>query len=149
MASRTAKSQQDKAFEHPLHCSRCRAGASPGSQIKPLRAATRREALPGPAPLNLSGASFRSVRHIAGLVAAGLILAGCSTADAKDIRTSGIKADFLVTVKDHERRADVLATLRAGTLTFVKLGDGESVNVSGSGSAAELRRTKNLGVTNY
>lgn len=83
------------------------------------------------------------------LVAAGLILAGCSTADSKDIRTSGIKADLRVTVKDHERRADVLATLRAGTLTYVKLGSGESITTAASGASVQLGVNKMLGVTNY
>lgn len=83
------------------------------------------------------------------MVAASLMLVGCSTADSKDIRTSGIKADLLVTVKDHDRRAELLATLRAGTLTYVKLGDDEAINVSSSDSSTELRRTKSLGVTTY
>src|SRR3954471_3048333 len=95
------------------------------------------------------GASYRRVRLIASVVAAGLILAGCSTADSKDVRTSGIKADLLVTVKDHDRRAELLATLRAGTLTYVKLGNDEAINVSSSDSATELRRNKSLGVTTY
>ncbi|MFC9693366.1 hypothetical protein ACFTSF_32755 [Kribbella sp. NPDC056951] len=89
------------------------------------------------------------MRLIAGVVAAGLIVTGCSTADSKDIRTSGIKAGLHVTVKDHEQRADVLATLRAGTLTFVKLNDGESISASGGGGSVKLERHKSLGVTNY
>jgi len=83
------------------------------------------------------------------VVVAGLIVTGCSTADSKDIRTSGIKADLRVTVTDHDRRADLLATLRAGTLTYVKLGDDEAINVSSSDSATDLRRSKSLGVTTY
>lgn len=83
------------------------------------------------------------------MVVAGLIVTGCSTADSKDIRTSGIKADLRVTVKDNERRADVLATLRAGTLTYVKLGNDEAISVSGTDSSTDLRRNKSLGVTNY
>ncbi|TDC34622.1 hypothetical protein [Kribbella albertanoniae] len=98
------------------------------------------------------------MRLIAGVVVAGLIVTGCSTADSKDIRTSGIKADFRVTVKDNETRVDVLATLRAGTLTYVELGNDEAINVAGTNSMTEqdptfirtkLRRNKSLGVTNY
>ncbi|MFB6726373.1 hypothetical protein ACFCV3_39760, partial [Kribbella sp. NPDC056345] len=98
------------------------------------------------------------MRLIAGVVVAGLIVTGCSTADSKDIRTSGIRADFRVTVKDNEQRADVLATLRAGTLTYVELGNDEAINVAGTNTMSEqdptliqtkLRRNKSLGVTNY
>ncbi|GAA0624048.1 hypothetical protein GCM10009534_69570 [Kribbella sandramycini] len=83
------------------------------------------------------------------MLAAALILTGCSTADAKDIRTSGIRADFVVTVKDRSRGADVRGTLRAGTLTYVKLGDGESLHVTGGTASTDLRHSKSLGVTSY
>ncbi|TDD59538.1 hypothetical protein E1263_14405 [Kribbella antibiotica] len=89
------------------------------------------------------------MRLIAGLVVAGVILSGCSTADSQDIHTSGIKADLRVTVTDYLPGAEAEALLRVGTLTYVKLGKNESISASGAGSTQELMRNKSLGVTNY
>ncbi|MFI5735177.1 hypothetical protein ACIA49_34010 [Kribbella sp. NPDC051587] len=90
------------------------------------------------------------MRHIAAvIVAAGLVLTGCSTVKSKDIRTSGMSAGFVVTVDDNEQRAVATASLRSGTLTYVDLGDGESISVTGSGAPQQLRRQKSLGTINY
>lgn len=78
-----------------------------------------------------------------------VVLAGCSTVDSADIRTSGMTADLQVTVLGDASSAEVSATLRVGTLTFVELGDGEKLTASGGGQTADLKRRKVAGVTSY
>ncbi|HEY3560403.1 MAG TPA: hypothetical protein VGL05_23220 [Kribbella sp.] len=78
-----------------------------------------------------------------------LILAGCSTVQSKDIRTSGITATYVVTLPETTDVAAVSASYRVGTLTFVELGDGESVTSSGGGKDVKLKRHKAAGVTDY
>ncbi len=83
------------------------------------------------------------------VLAAVLVLAGCSTVDSADIDTSGITANLLVTVPDGTTTAEVSATLRVGTMTFVELGGGEKVSASGGGQTATLKRGKLAGATSY
>ena len=83
------------------------------------------------------------------VVAVVLVVAGCSTVDSKDIRTSGITANYVVTLPETGDAASVSASYRVGTLTFVELGDGESIRSSGGGMNAELRRHHAAGVTDY
>jgi hypothetical protein len=88
------------------------------------------------------------VKRIA-VVAAVLVVAGCSTVDSKDIRTSGITANYVVTLPETGGAATVSASYRVGTLTFVELGDGESVRSSGGGKDVELQHHRAAGVTDY
>lgn len=78
-----------------------------------------------------------------------LVLAGCSTVDSKDIRTSGITADYVVTLPESTDAADVSASFRVGTLTFVELGDGESITSTGGGKDVTLEHHRSAGVTDY
>ncbi|GAA3126755.1 hypothetical protein JOF29_002641 [Kribbella aluminosa] len=78
-----------------------------------------------------------------------LVLAGCSTVQSKDVRTSGISATYVVTVPETTQVADVSASYRVGTLTFIELGDGESVTSSGGGKDVKLKHHKPAGVTDY
>ncbi|TCC19283.1 hypothetical protein [Kribbella sindirgiensis] len=77
------------------------------------------------------------------------VLAGCSTVDSKDIRTSGITANYVVTLPETADAARVSASYRVGTLTFVELGDGESVTSSGGGKDVTLKHHRSAGVTDY
>jgi hypothetical protein len=88
------------------------------------------------------------VKRIAALTVL-LVLAGCSTVDSKDIRTSGITADYVVTLPESTDAADVSASYRVGTLTFVELGDGESIKASGGGKDVDLKHHRSAGVTDY
>ena len=88
------------------------------------------------------------MKRIAAL-AVVVVLTGCSTADSKDIRTSGITANLVVTLPESTDAADVSASLRVGTLTFVELGDGEEITASGGGKSAELKHHRAAGVTDY
>jgi len=88
------------------------------------------------------------VKRIAAL-AVVVVLTGCSTVDSKDIRTSGITANLVVTLPESTDEADVSASLRVGTLTFVELGDGEEITASGGGKSAELKHHRAAGVTDY
>jgi hypothetical protein len=90
----------------------------------------------------------QTVKRIAAL-AIVLVLTGCSTVDSKDIRTSGITADLLVTLPEDTDAADVSASLRVGTLTFVELGDGEEVTAAGGGKTVELKHRRSAGATSY
>ncbi|MFI6832343.1 hypothetical protein ACIBG5_34900 [Kribbella sp. NPDC050241] len=78
-----------------------------------------------------------------------LVLTGCSTVESKDIRTSGMTAGMVVTLPENTDEADVSASLRIGTLTFVELGDGEGITASGGGESAELKHHRSAGVTSY
>ncbi|MGZ0152816.1 hypothetical protein ACXJJ3_37560 [Kribbella sp. WER1] len=78
-----------------------------------------------------------------------LVLAGCSTVQSKDVRTSGITATYVVTLPETTDVADVSASYRVGTLTFIELGDGESVTSSGGGKDVKLKHHKSAGVTDY
>ncbi|RZU01969.1 hypothetical protein EV645_8085 [Kribbella rubisoli] len=78
-----------------------------------------------------------------------LVLAGCSTVDSKDIRTSGITADYVVTLPESTDATDVSASFRVGTLTFVEMGDGESIEASGGGKDVDLKHHRSAGVTDY
>ncbi|MFD7159479.1 hypothetical protein ACFV9C_33105 [Kribbella sp. NPDC059898] len=78
-----------------------------------------------------------------------LVLAGCSTVQSKDVRTSGITATYVVTLPETTDVADVSASYRVGTLTFIELGDGESVTSSGGGKDVQLKHHKSAGVTDY
>ncbi|NIK58322.1 hypothetical protein [Kribbella shirazensis] len=82
-------------------------------------------------------------------VALVLVLAGCSTVESKDIRTSGITADYVVTLPETDDVAKVSASYRVGKLTFVELGDGESVTSSGGGKNVRLERHRAAGATEY
>ncbi|MEU4291188.1 hypothetical protein AB0E63_23430 [Kribbella sp. NPDC026596] len=88
------------------------------------------------------------MKRIAAL-AVVLVLTGCSTVESKDIRTSGITANLVVTLPEGTDAADVSASLRVGTLTFVELGDGEEISASGGGKDAVLRHHRAAGVTSY
>ncbi|WP_350274911.1 hypothetical protein [Kribbella sp. HUAS MG21] len=85
------------------------------------------------------------------IAAVGLVVAltGCSTVESKDIRTSGITANYVVTLPETGEAAKVSASYRVGTLTFVELGDGESVAASGGGKDVTLRHHRSAGVTGY
>ncbi|MEV5967895.1 hypothetical protein AB0L70_39380 [Kribbella sp. NPDC051952] len=78
-----------------------------------------------------------------------LVLTGCSTVESKDIRTSGMTAGLIVTLPEATDAAEVSATLRVGTLTFVELGNGEELTASGGGKDVSLRHHRAAGVTNY
>ncbi|GAA1120098.1 hypothetical protein GCM10009630_17310 [Kribbella jejuensis] len=78
-----------------------------------------------------------------------LVVAGCSTVQSKDVRTSGISATYVVTLPDGADVANVSASYRVGTLTFIELGDGESVTSSGGGKSVQLKHHKTAGVTDY
>ena len=58
-------------------------------------------------------------------------------------------ANLVVTLPEGTDAADVSASLRVGTLTFVELGDGEQITASGGGEDAVLRHHRAAGVTNY
>jgi hypothetical protein len=88
------------------------------------------------------------VKRIAALVVV-LVLTGCSTVESRDIRTSGITANLVVTLPEGTDAADVSASLRVGTLTFVELGDGEQTTASGGGKDVGLRHRRAAGVTDY
>ncbi len=88
-------------------------------------------------------------RPLIAVTLASLVLAGCSTVDSADIKTSGMTADLLVTVPEGGTSAEVSATLRVGTLTFVELGGGEKLTAVGDGRSATLKRGKLAGVTSY
>jgi hypothetical protein len=89
-----------------------------------------------------------TVKRIAAL-AVVLILTGCSTVESKDIRTSGMTAHLLVTLPENTEQADVTASLRVGTLTFVELGPNEQITASGGGQTTELDHHRAAGVTRY
>ena len=78
-----------------------------------------------------------------------LVVAGCSTVQSKDVRTSGISATYVVTLPETTDVANVSASYRVGTLTFIELGDGESVTASGGGKSVKLKHHKSAGVTDY
>ncbi|HZX05330.1 hypothetical protein [Kribbella sp.] len=78
-----------------------------------------------------------------------LVVAGCSTVQSKDVRTSGISATYVVTLPETTDVANVSASYRVGTLTFIELGDGESVTSSGGGKDVKLEHHKSAGVTDY
>jgi hypothetical protein len=88
------------------------------------------------------------VKRIAAL-AVVLTLTGCSTVESKDIRTSGMTANLLVTLPENADKADLNASLRVGTLTFVELGAGEDITATGGGQTAKLNHHRAAGVTNY
>lgn len=88
------------------------------------------------------------MRFIAAAV--GLVLiAGCSSVDAADIRTSGFTTDILVSVPERATSADVSVTLRSGTLTYVDLSDTDKLSAAAAGQTVDLRRHKSLGVITY
>ena len=78
-----------------------------------------------------------------------VILAGCSTVESKDIRTGGITANYVVSLPETADAASVSASYRVGTLTFVELGEGESVTASGGGKDVTLKHHRSAGVTDY
>jgi len=88
------------------------------------------------------------VKRIAAL-AVVLVLTGCSTVESKDIRTSGLSAGLVVTLPENADEADVSATLRVGTLTFVELGTEEEITAAGGGKSATLKHRRSAGVTSY
>ncbi|WP_328992707.1 hypothetical protein OG394_00535 [Kribbella sp. NBC_01245] len=82
--------------------------------------------------------------------AAGLVLiAGCSSVDAADIRTSGFNTNIVVTVPERATHADVWVQLRSGTLTYVDLSDTDKLTSTAGGQTVDLRRHKSLGVITY
>lgn len=89
-----------------------------------------------------------TVKRIAAL-AVVLVLTGCSTVESKDIRTSGMTANLVVTLPENADEADVSASLRVGTLTFVELGGDEELSAAGGGQTAKLDHHRAAGVTNY
>ncbi|WP_433005816.1 hypothetical protein [Kribbella sp. CA-294648] len=89
------------------------------------------------------------VRRSLVLAAVLVLITGCSTVDSADIDTSGITANLLVTVPDGTTTAEVSATLRVGTMTYVELGGGEKISASGGGHTATLKRGKLAGATSY
>ncbi|WP_112237372.1 hypothetical protein [Kribbella monticola] len=89
------------------------------------------------------------MRLLAVLLVTALVVTGCSTVDSADIRTSGMTADLLVELPESGQAAEVTASFRVGTLTYVELGSGEKVTVSAQGLTEELRRGKFAGATRY
>ena len=89
------------------------------------------------------------VRRSLVLAAVLMLITGCSTVDSADLDTSGITANLLVTVPDGTTTAEVSATLRVGTMTYVELGGGEKLSASGGGHTATLKRGKLAGATSY
>jgi hypothetical protein len=88
------------------------------------------------------------VKRIAAL-AIVLVVTGCSTVESKDIRTSGMTANLLVTLPENADEADLSASLRVGTLTFVELGGGEEITAAGGGQTTKLEHHRAAGATNY
>jgi hypothetical protein len=68
-------------------------------------------------------------------VVTALTVAGCPSVDSVDVRTNGMKAEIVVRVADGLPEAQVDASLRAGTTTFVDLGEGEKM-VARSGTTS-------------
>jgi hypothetical protein len=89
------------------------------------------------------------VKRIAALAVVVLTLTGCSTVESKDIRTSGMTANLLVTLPENADEADLSASLRVGTLTFVELGGGEEITAAGGGKTTKLDHHRAAGVTEY
>ena len=58
-------------------------------------------------------------------------------------------ANLLVTLPENGDEADLTATLRVGTLTFVELGAAEEITAAGGGQTAKLEHRRAAGVTNY
>jgi hypothetical protein len=90
----------------------------------------------------------QAVKRIAAL-AVVLAVTGCSTVESKDIRTSGMTANLTVTLPENADEANVSASLRVGTLTFVELGGGEEITAAGGGQTAKLDHHRAAGVTEY
>ena len=89
------------------------------------------------------------MKRIAALAVVAVVLTGCSTVESKDIRTSGMTANLVVSLPEGTDAADVSASLRVGTLTFVELGSDESITASGGGKDVELKHHRAAGVTDY
>ena len=90
----------------------------------------------------------RSATAIAAVVAISTLTA-CSTVDSADIRTNGITADIVVVVPEGASGAEVRASLRVGTLTFVELAGDEKLTAQAGERTATLERTKFAGATDY
>jgi hypothetical protein len=75
------------------------------------------------------------------------VLAGCATVPSKNLRTAGITAQMTVAAADGG--VDVRVRLSAGSLTSVKLGDGEHLDATSGGHSARLSGTTFLGTTSY
>ncbi|TDU83237.1 hypothetical protein EV138_5699 [Kribbella voronezhensis] len=89
------------------------------------------------------------MRLLAVLLVTALVVTGCSTVDSADIRTSGMTADLLVQLPENGHAAELTASFRVGTLTYVELSSGEKVTASAQGLTEELRRAKFAGATRY
>ncbi len=87
------------------------------------------------------------VKGWAAACAAGVLVAGCSTVQSKNLRTPGIKAQMTVAVADGG--VDVRVRLSAGSLTSIELDDGEHLDATSDHHSARLSRTTFLGVTSY
>lgn len=92
--------------------------------------------------------AFRTVKRVAAL-AIVLVVTGCSTVESKDIRTSGMTANLIVTLPENADEADVSASLRVGTLTFVELASNEEITAAGGGQTTKLDHHRAAGVTEY
>ncbi|MEI8410691.1 MULTISPECIES: hypothetical protein [unclassified Kribbella] len=89
------------------------------------------------------------MKRIAAALAVALTVTGCSTVESKDIRTSGMTANLVVTLPENADEADLSASLRVGTLTFVELGGGEEITAAGGGKSTTLDHHRAAGVTEY
>ena len=88
-------------------------------------------------------------RLVVAALASFSLLTGCSTVDSADIRTSGMTAHLTVRMPENGSAAAVSGALQVGTLTFVELGDGETLTASGGGQTATLKRGRFGGSTSY
>ena len=88
-------------------------------------------------------------RPIVVLIAAVIVLTGCSTVDSADIRTSGLTGNVVASVPEGASYTDVDVSLTVGTLAFVQLGSEEKLTASGGGKSVTLKRQKIAGSTSY
>ena len=88
---------------------------------------------------------MRLIPAVVGVV----LIAGCSSVNAADIRTSGFNTNIVVTVPERATHADVWVQLRSGTLTYVDLSDTDKLTSTAGGQTVDLRRHKSLGVITY
>lgn len=88
-------------------------------------------------------------RWVAVLAAAGVVVSGCSTTQSSEIRTGGMEADIRVTLAEGSSGAEVAATLRVGSLTFVELQDPDVLTARSGDRSVELTKQRTMGHTSY
>lgn len=91
----------------------------------------------------------RGKRWVVATTAVCLAVAGCSTTQSSDIRTSGMEADIRVTLAAGSSGAEVAVTLRVGSLTFVELQDPDTLTARSGDRSVELTKQRTMGHTSY